>query len=953
MAIAPRPLRGSDVASALSEPGTKVPKSAIPFGTAPGTVADGSAIANAEALANAAVDTANAANTKATAASSAVQSAANKADAAAAKADGADSKATAASTTASAAASSATSALSKAGQAIATAGDAQVAADQVAASLDAVSSRASAAASTATRAMSIATDASTAASDASTRASSAETKAATASTAAGKAQTDATSALNSIGTITTKSDAAATKADAALSLANSTKTIADSALAIGNGADAKAAAAQATATDASGKATSAQTSLAAINTRLSATPTFAADSTGLKLTFGGKDYLIPTSGIAAPAAVPLASAGYRMPNTLFSIDPALPASTAPLTAGQPGIQLNSNGNGEVQAMNEAMSAIPITHGQYGQVALKPASGVRPYAYFDQSTNSSSWDSLILPASTGTGMFGPDGAPWWVSFVYTPTGTDVNGAQLMKVVSASGVNVFIEPLGDGRLAVQQNNGAATGSEPANPRAALGRRSLITILCNGSTIAIFREGVKTYETAPGTIGGFNGPPAVFEFANKPQGQLELIEGGTGNPSISTHSAYIADKGTRYGITTVAVTEGSLSTILPAAVDTTQQFFSVPNFPISDTPPIIAGRTLGGGLTLSSDTPVFNYVFGTNVAGANVTDGRRVRELFYLHHFPGDPMNGGILRAPTDTAHPAGQERFWGVMRYYPVGHPNDVHIIGPDGLTLLAYGRNNNTRWALREVYCGMIRLPTPILPGMTLRIRWKKGGGRYAWAPWWLASGDEFTPGAGVTDSGAYWAGFSTDFSNPTASRRREAQSNHFHELDLDDNFDRTPDGSPPGRSVDFIPVWDIYQTQYNTTPGSVWEKNTGAYAWVNGHTRTTFDQSAQFYDQVVSWRTDGTNRIDQFMGPPGGPYTLIHTIQMEYHPNTYITMDGATRTMGMNLVVSNQAVPDFAGGFPNVTNATEGAALTNSISPTIQAIDAWRGVVLNPDSLRS
>lgn len=960
MALSPRPLRGSDVASVLSEPGTKVPSSALTFGTEPGTVADGGALSDTVATIAGAVDTANGANIKATAASAAVQSAANKADAAATKADAASATANDAFAAAATASSSAGTALTRAGLALTTAGDAQSKADQTAASLDSVSLKATTASTNATRALTTANEASTAATDASTRASDAQTKAAAAATAATKAQADATSALGSIGTISTKADNAATKADSALSIANSTKIIADSALSIGNTADAKAQGAQTSASTAQTMATAAQTaagtaqtSITDINARLAATPMFTADSSGLKLAFNGKNYVIPEVG-AAPAApaVVLASAGYRMPNTVFSLDPSLPAGTAALAVGVPGIQLNANGDGDVATMNEAISAIAVTHGQYGQVALKPASGVRPFAYFDQSTHSNSYDSLILPPVTGWDMFSAYGAPWWVSFVFTPVGT--TGNQLMKVESAAGVHVYINVTGDGRLYVEQNNDAANGTEPVTPRSGLGKRSLITVLADGRSFNIYREGVRVFQSPmAGGLGGFNGLPAVMEFMNNAQGMCELIEGGPGNPSIAQHSAYVAAKGARYGIAVDVVTEGSATQIakIPAPpIDFTQEFLSTANFPISDTPPIIAGRTLGGGLTMSAGTTnLFNYVFGTAVPGANVTTGQRVRDLFYLHHFSGNPMDGNVNTAPADTGHPLGDPKYWSVMRHYPVGHTYDVHVVGPDGLRLLVYGSANNSFYGMRQCYSGMIRLPTPFLPGTTSRIRWKKPGGRFSWAPWWLFSGDEYTAGPG----GSVWNGFSSDFSQPTSSLRREATSAHCHELDHDDNFDRTPDGSPPGFSVDFIPVYDIYATQYTNVPSRVWQKNTGGYTWINGHTRTSFDQSQAFYDEVINWRNDGTNQIDMFMGPAGGPYTLIQTIQMEYHPDTYYLANGTQRTMGMHLMVSNQFAPTFAGGFPNVTNATEGAAITASSFPTIQAIDAWRGNVVNPDSFRS
>jgi hypothetical protein len=368
--------------------------------------------------------------------------------------------------------------------------------------------------------------------------------------------------------------------------------------------------------------------------------------------------------------------------------------------------------------------------------------------------------------------------------------------------------------------------------------------------------------------------------------------------------------------------------------AQSDPTQTFLTTPSFPLTSPLPTNSAATPGDGLSLTSGASnAFSLVMGSGQAGANLTTSQSIRDTFFLNYIVGNLTTPNV--SPTDTGQ--NSVEFAAVARHYAVGDPNDVHVMMDDGMHLRAICSANHTNCSNGNVYAAMIRVPFEIRPNMTIKVRYKSPPGMYSWAPIWMLSGSQISPGPG----GNPYSGFGT---SNTLLQLPVGQDTF--EIDLNDNYPRL-DSSPPvqtGYQLDYGTP-NIYGNTWNTPPHILFFADTDGYNYY-GNATPPFDQlpfnwSAGFHDLVMSW--DGNaNTIYIFVDG-----VEVAASYMEYgRAPTYTDSTGTVKVQAMHLIIGNQAVPAFTTGF----NGQENNGIPDGWTIVVQEISAWYGTVANPDS---
>ena len=301
----------------------------------------------------------------------------------------------------------------------------------------------------------------------------------------------------------------------------------------------------------------------------------------------------------------------------------------------------------------------------------------------------------------------------------------------------------------------------------------------------------------------------------------------------------------------------------------------------------------------------------------------------------------MEGDLSRAigsPMDTGQ-ADNKTFAAVARHYRVGDPNDLHVMAADGMHLRAMCSQHRTDCRPGHVWGAMVRLPFEWRPGMTMKVRYRSPKGVHSWAPIWMFSGQQISPGPG----GDPYQGFG----GPNALYRAGIQN---FEIDWNDNYTRTKAGVPPGQQIDFGTP-DIYGTKWKRTPHAMYWANGDGWryygpAYKPEFERTPFDWSAGFHDLVGNWRGDGSNLVDLFVDGK-----LVSTLYMEYPQGTYTDpADGKTKTIAMHLIIGNQAIPSFS---ESPSSAVDNDGMADGWTIVVQEISGWYGNIAEPEQYRA
>ena len=368
-----------------------------------------------------------------------------------------------------------------------------------------------------------------------------------------------------------------------------------------------------------------------------------------------------------------------------------------------------------------------------------------------------------------------------------------------------------------------------------------------------------------------------------------------------------------------------------------DTAAAFSTEPNNPRTDPLPVVAGAMPGHGLKLTAGARnAFSLVMGSAQPGASMTSGQSVRDRFFMNYMSGDLHKA--IGSPMDTGQ-ANNDTFAAVARHTAPGDPNDLHVMKPDGLHLRATCSENRTNCEPGHVWGAMIRLPFEWRPGTVMKVRYKSPKGPHSWAPIWMFTGQQTSPGPG----GEPYQGFN----GPHALYRATQAS---FEIDWNDNYPRLPAGVPAGHQIDFGTP-NIYGTQWKTPPhGIYWADGDGwtYYGPSNNpeFERAPFDWSEGFHDLIGNWRGDGSNLIDLFVDGQ-----LVSTVYMEYAPDTYVDpADGKRKTVAMHLIIGNQAIPSWTrrGG-----KVVDNDGIPDGWTIVVQEISGWHGNIADPDRYRA
>ena len=361
----------------------------------------------------------------------------------------------------------------------------------------------------------------------------------------------------------------------------------------------------------------------------------------------------------------------------------------------------------------------------------------------------------------------------------------------------------------------------------------------------------------------------------------------------------------------------------------------WLTTPSNPLPSPLPVVAGANPGDGITLQQGARnAFSLVMGTQVPGANMKDGQSIRDRFFLNYMTGNLHD--TIGSPIDTGQ-ANNNTFAAVARHYRVGDPNDLHVMGPDGMQLRAICSKRRTDCSPGHVWGAMVRLPFEWRPGMTVKVRYRSPKGDHAWAPIWLAAGQQSPPPPGVDPY--------QGFGGPNALAR--AGETGF-EIDWNDNFSVASQGVPTGRQVIFGTP-DIYGAKWRTKPYPVYSADGDGWHYYRQSPpflRAPFDWSEDFHDLVGNWRGDGSNLIDLLIDGK-----VVATSYMEYPQGTYVDpADGKRKTIAMHLLIGNQAIPGFS---PGASWARDNDGIPDGWTIVVQEISGWYGNVADVDRLRA
>lgn len=389
---------------------------------------------------------------------------------------------------------------------------------------------------------------------------------------------------------------------------------------------------------------------------------------------------------------------------------------------------------------------------------------------------------------------------------------------------------------------------------------------------------------------------------------------------------------------GSSTIAIAQTDYCVANSGSTDTTGDYCTKPNFPsygtVSTPMPSNPAATPGQYFQMTPGSKnVLWLMMGTGQPNANMTTSQSARDMFYMNYITGNL--DATIGSPMDTGQ-SNNNTFAAVARHYPVGDPNDLHVMKSDGLHLRAICSNNHSDCSPGHVYAAMIRVPLEIRPGMTVKVRYKSPAGKYSWAPIWLFSGQEISPGPGGNPYLNY--GTSTSLVQlPTGQ--------HEFEIDMNDNYPRWYNSQPvtTGYQVDYGTPHG-YGVVFNTQPHPTYWANSNGYAY-HAEGQPPFLQTPQnlasgFHDLILSW--DTSNMLYLFLDGQ-----LVAASYMEYPANTYV--DGydnnTTKTVAMHLIIGNQAIPSFA---PDGSSTTENDGIPDGWTIVVQEIAAWEGNILNP-----
>ena len=639
--------------------------------------------------------------------------------------------------------------------------------------------------------------------------------------------------------------------------------------------------------------------------------------------------------LAVPRLTHANDAKSRLPGILYEIDPSLPASAQPL-GPKPGIQLDAEGG--IVAMRLAGSGEVLRRG-YGQSKLvQDGLDGKPVIHNPAGAAPGGWESLVFDPAAADPIAAQRGQPFTLELVARRR--TVTYCDIMKLQATSGVHMQLATTENGPILIGQNDGPGVATESA--AGPLNQWDILYYIYNGRNASLLRNGVRTASTPDYASGGFGQNGAqVLELLNGCAMDVAWLAIAAQAPSVEQINAESARLRAAFPsiVPQRPVVDGdAVATNAPAFVrDSSLNHATKPNNPLPTPLPVIADATPGDGLALAPGSRnAFSLVMGSGQGRANMTTSQSIRSHFFLNYMTGNLKEA--LGSPMDTGQ-GNNNTFAAVARHYPAGDPNDLHVMEPDGMHLRAICSQQRTDCRPGHVWGGMVRLPFEWRPGMTLKVRYRSPKGDHSWAPIWMFTGQQVSPGPG----GDPYQGFG----GPAALYRA---SNTSFEIDWNDNFSRSGAGVPTGYQIDFGTP-DIYGTKWKTKPHGVYWANGNGWRYYDQSygpefEAAPFDWSAGFHNLVGNWRGDGSNLIDLIVDGK-----LVATSYMEYPQETYLDpADGQRKTIAMHLLIGNQAIPSFSRG---AAKAKDNDGIPDGWTIVVQEISGWHGNIADPDRYRA
>lgn len=618
---------------------------------------------------------------------------------------------------------------------------------------------------------------------------------------------------------------------------------------------------------------------------------------------------------------------------LYELDPGLPASSAILGTA-PGIQLDSGGG--ILAMRLAGSGQILRRG-YGKSQLIP-NGLdgHPIIHTPAGGTPGGWESFVFDPEAADSLFARSKQPFTVALVARRTLSA--SCDVVKVYAQGGAHATLSENPDGRLAIGQNDGRGTATESeAGP---LNRWDIIYYIYDGDRAWLLRNGERTAITPAFTSGGFGEHGIeVFQLLNGCAMDVAWLGIADQAPGVSQINAETERLRTLFPSVAPQdnVVANARATAMPRFMpDRQSRFLTRPNNPSPDPLPIIESAVPGDGLVMSAGAQnAFSLIMGTAQPGANMRTSESIRDRFYLNYMVGN-LNQAI-GSPMDTGQ-ANNNTFAAVARHSKAGDSNDLHVMAADGMHLRAICSHENSDCQPGHVWGAMVRLPFEWRPGMTLKVRYRSPKGSHSWAPIWMFSGQQKSPGM---SGDAY-----RDSKTPNVLYR----AGKNFEIDWNDNYSRARSGVQTGYQIDFGTP-DIYGIQWQQKPHGIYWANGNGWKYHDSSAKpefeeTPFDWSADFHNLVGNWRNDGSNLIDIFVDGK-----LVVTSYMEYPQDSYVDpADDKRKTVAMHLIIGNQAVPSFSS---NPASVKDNDGIPDGWTIVIQEISGWYGTIADPDRYRA
>jgi hypothetical protein len=294
--------------------------------------------------------------------------------------------------------------------------------------------------------------------------------------------------------------------------------------------------------------------------------------------------------------------------------------------------------------------------------------------------------------------------------------------------------------------------------------------------------------------------------------------------------------------------------------------------------------------GTFTLALDA-----TFGNATPGATVT---RQADLFgpnglaYSHYIygpaatnPTNEANGVAIIGPVGD----GCDGLYGNYRSrhhrFAEGSPQDVHVIGPDRITLKAWCglySGNAADCADGQIESGIMRFTTPLRPGCVVEIKCIMPKGHYSWPAFWLNPGQQAPCAADGTPAPVASLGWPPEIDVFDNCGYDDQQPGYYLNAGTPTNGDDAAYAWNGGTGwVDLPPT---FQTTAVTTGWSTWLPPAQEYAY------TVADQTADWHvygldwgaDNVLTWYLDGVPyRARGYTWPASSPPAhLIASLQI-------------------------------------------------------------------------